>query len=57
MMTEVEKVKIGEYYEVVGNIKTHFHRAGSGMPIVFIHGSGPGVSAWANWRLNLPFFC
>ena len=19
-----------------------------------IHGSGPGVSAWSNWRLNLP---
>jgi 2-hydroxymuconate-semialdehyde hydrolase len=19
-----------------------------------IHGSGPGVSAWANWRLSIP---
>jgi 2-hydroxymuconate-semialdehyde hydrolase len=23
-------------------------------PVLFIHGSGPGVSAWANWRLVLP---
>jgi len=27
---------------------------GKGRPVVFIHGSGPGVTAWANWRLNLP---
>ena len=25
-----------------------------GPPVVFIHGSGPGVSAYANWRLTLP---
>jgi pimeloyl-ACP methyl ester carboxylesterase len=24
--------------------------------VVFIHGSGPGVTAWANWRLALPVF-
>jgi len=23
-------------------------------PVLFIHGSGPGVSAWANWRLAMP---
>jgi len=23
-------------------------------PVLFVHGSGPGVSAWANWRLVLP---
>ena len=23
-------------------------------PVLFIHGSGPGVSAWANWRLVMP---
>jgi 2-hydroxymuconate-semialdehyde hydrolase len=35
-------------------IDTHYHEAGSGHPLLLIHGSGPGVSAWANWRLNLP---
>jgi 2-hydroxymuconate-semialdehyde hydrolase len=38
---------------VLGGIETNFHVVGTGAPVVFIHGSGPGVSAWANWRLNL----
>lgn len=37
-----------------GGIATNYHRAGDGPPVVLIHGSGPGVSAWANWRLNIP---
>lgn len=37
-----------------GAIKTNYHDIGKGTPILFIHGSGPGVSAWANWRLVLP---
>lgn len=39
---------------VVNGIRTNYHDMGSGDPVVFIHGSGPGVSAWANWRLTLP---
>lgn len=27
---------------------------GQGDPVLLIHGSGPGVSAWANWRLTIP---
>ena len=37
-----------------GNYNTNFHDLGEGENIIFIHGSGPGVSAWANWRLCLP---
>ncbi len=33
---------------------TNYHDMGSGDPVVFVHGSGPGVTAWANWRLVLP---
>jgi 2-hydroxymuconate-semialdehyde hydrolase len=46
-------LEAGTYVEVNG-IKTFYHHAGSGKPVVLIHGSGPGVSAWANWRLVLP---
>lgn len=35
-------------------IRTNLHDVGKGSPILMIHGSGPGVSAWANWRLSLP---
>ncbi|MDP9182680.1 MAG: alpha/beta fold hydrolase [Actinomycetota bacterium] len=31
-----------------------FHDAGSGNPVVFLHGSGPGVTGWANFGANLP---
>ena len=32
-------------------ILTNYHDMGEGNPTLLIHGSGPGVSAWANWRL------
>jgi 2-hydroxymuconate-semialdehyde hydrolase len=37
-----------------GGIGTNYHDQGRGPAVLFIHGSGPGVSAWANWRLALP---
>lgn len=39
---------------VAAGLRTNYHDLGSGAPVVLIHGSGPGVSAWANWRLALP---
>ncbi|MDM0029492.1 alpha/beta fold hydrolase [Variovorax saccharolyticus] len=37
-----------------GGFDTNVHDLGQGAPALFIHGSGPGVSAWANWRLAMP---
>lgn len=37
-----------------GEFNTNYHDLGKGEPIIFIHGSGPGVSAYANWRLAMP---
>jgi 2-hydroxymuconate-semialdehyde hydrolase len=37
-----------------GALKTNYHDVGQGFPVLMIHGSGPGVSAWANWRLVIP---
>lgn len=39
---------------LAGGIETNYHDVGRGSPVLFIHGSGPGVSAWANWRLVMP---
>ena len=34
--------------------RTNLLEQGSGFPLLLIHGSGPGVTAWANWRLVMP---
>ncbi|MCA0176849.1 MAG: alpha/beta fold hydrolase [Proteobacteria bacterium] len=39
---------------MANGIRTHVHDVGEGAPVLLIHGSGPGVSAWANWRLVVP---
>ena len=36
-----------------GPIVTNYHDVGTGNPVLLLHGSGPGVSAWANWRLTI----
>ncbi|WP_321927504.1 alpha/beta fold hydrolase [Paraburkholderia guartelaensis] len=39
---------------LVNGIRTNYHDLGEGPPVLLIHGSGPGVTAWANWRLTMP---
>lgn len=41
---------------VDGEYQLHFHEAGEGRPLLFLHGSGPGVSAWSNFSENIPNF-
>jgi len=36
--------------------RLHYHEAGEGDPLILLHGSGPGVSGWANFEGNLPLF-
>ncbi|NBM14222.1 alpha/beta fold hydrolase [Streptomyces sp. GC420] len=33
-----------------GGVDTTYFDSGVGEPVILIHGSGPGASAWANWR-------
>ena len=53
-MTTTENPAIGK--DIVANgIRTNYLEAGSdGDTVVLIHGSGPGVTAYANWRGVLP---
>lgn len=38
----------------VNGLRTHFVEAGSGDPVVLIHGAGPGAYGWAGWRQTIP---
>ncbi|GBL59042.1 alpha/beta fold hydrolase [Pseudomonas sp. abacavir_1] len=38
----------------IGDCTINYHDQGKGEPILLIHGSGPGVTAWANWRGVIP---
>jgi len=52
-MTTTELTEVGQ--SVVANgIRTNYLEAGSGEDVVLIHGSGPGVTSYANWRLVIP---
>jgi len=37
----------------VGSIKLHYQEAGSGTPVVMLHGGGPGASGWSNFARNI----
>ena len=39
---------------LAGGIRTNVQIHGQGEPVVLIHGSGPGVTAFANWRFTMP---
>ena len=52
-MTQIERPEIGATVDANG-VKTNYLEAGEGAPVVLVHGSGPGVTAYANWRLVLP---
>ena len=53
-MTTTEKPEIGQSAEANG-IRTNYLESGSGdETVLLIHGSGPGVTSYANWRLVIP---
>lgn len=52
-MTATADIAAGHRIEADG-IDTFYLDAGSGDPVVLLHGSGPGVSAWANWQHTIP---
>ena len=58
MTTPENSPEIGREITAAG-YRTNVHDHGadnakSDVPVMMIHGSGPGVTAWANWRLVIP---
>lgn len=42
------------HYVSVNGIKLHYNDTGEGLPLLCIHGGGPGASAWSNFKQNIP---
>ena len=42
----------GKYTDIGRGLKVHYIEYGSGFPVVFLHGSGPGASSLSNFRNN-----
>lgn len=53
MNASAKSPEIGREITAAG-YRTNLHDQGEGFPVMLIHGSGPGVTAWANWRLVIP---
>jgi 4,5:9,10-diseco-3-hydroxy-5,9,17-trioxoandrosta-1(10),2-diene-4-oate hydrolase len=45
-----------KYAEIGDGLRVHYHEAGQGPAVVFLHGSGPGASGWSNFRHNSGYF-
>ncbi|WP_336335108.1 alpha/beta fold hydrolase [Pseudomonas putida] len=41
---------------LASGLQLHYHDTGTGEPVVFIHGSGPGASGHSNFKHNYPAF-
>lgn len=51
--TSIPSPEIGRSIQT-GSYLTNYHDVGDGPVILMLHGSGAGVSGWANWRGILP---
>jgi 4,5:9,10-diseco-3-hydroxy-5,9,17-trioxoandrosta-1(10),2-diene-4-oate hydrolase len=46
----------GKLADIGDGLRIHYHEAGDGPPVLFLHGSGPGASGWSNFKQNYPYF-
>ena len=56
-MAPAERTATSRFADV-GDLRLHYHEAGTGaggaLPLVLLHGGGPGASGWSNFGRNLP---
>lgn len=52
MSIPVPAVPEGKYADIGDGLRVHYHEAGEGPAVVFVHGSGPGATGWSNFKDN-----
>lgn len=52
MSAQLSEDGTSEYVDTAAG-KIHLHQAGTGHPIVMLHGSGPGATGWSNFNPNM----
>ncbi|MCB1666735.1 MAG: alpha/beta hydrolase [Porticoccaceae bacterium] len=52
-MNATQNPEIGKRIDI-GNCEVNYQDEGQGEAIILLHGSGPGVTGYANWRLLIP---
>ena len=50
----VRRPPFGKRRKLPHGFDLHYLESGSGSPVVFLHGSGPGASAYSNFKQNFP---
>jgi len=51
--SEISNPELGKSIDI-GAYRVNYLDQGRGDPVILLHGSGPGVTAYANWRLLIP---
>ena len=55
-LTEASTSQYAQTGALSNGIRVHYNEAGTGEPVIFLHGSGPGASSWSNFARNVgPF--
>jgi 4,5:9,10-diseco-3-hydroxy-5,9,17-trioxoandrosta-1(10),2-diene-4-oate hydrolase len=52
----VPAIPEGHYADIGNGLRIHYQDAGTGTPMLWLHGSGPGASGYSNFKRNYPFF-
>ena len=50
------RIPEGSYCDIANGLQLHYHEAGEGPVVIFVHGSGPGASGYSNFKQNYKVF-
>lgn len=55
MLTKKSEQDCSKYVQLA-KVRIHYNEVGSGSPVIFLHGAGPGANSWTNFSANIDAF-